>query len=594
MASSPLVEDSNIASFTILSGGTEIPSTYEIMEIRIEQQLNKIAEAEITIRDGSAAEEKFTIADADTFKPGVSVEIQLGYDGKESSIFKGIVTKQNIKINDSQGSMLHVVCKDKAVKMAVNRKNAVYTNVKDSDIITTITGNYSLSNDITSTTVEHKEVVQFSSVDWDFIVNRAEVNGLVVLTDSGKLTVAKPNVSASPDLELTFGYDIIEFDGELDATHQLSEVESNAWDISSQQVINATASEPTINTQGNISATDLSSAVNSGSTGLYASVPLAQDAIKSWADAALLKSRLSRFKGTLLFQGSSNAKPNTCIKLIGMGARFDGNAFVTGVVHSIEEGTWKSEVRIGLSEDWFVDKHPVSMPTASGLLPGVKGLQTGIVKKIYEDPDNQFRVQVQIPILGSDAESVWARLATFYTGNTFGAYFMPEVNDEVILGFMNDDPRFPIILGSVYSSSIAPSETPEEKNSIKTLVTQSKLQLKFDDENKVITILTPGGNTLVISDQDEGITLTDQNKNQIQMNSSGIVVESKSNLTLKADNKVDIQGTSVTINGDQSIDATGGNVSVTGNQSTKVSGSMSCAVSSDGEMSVKGLTVMLN
>ncbi len=594
MANSPLIEDSNVVSFSILSAGSEIPSTYEVMEVRIEQQINKIAEAEITLRDGSAADQKFTITDEDTFKPGTEIEIQLGYEGQNTSVYKGIVTKQIVKVNNDSGSMLQIICKDEAIKMAINRNNAVYLDMKDSDIITKITGNYSLSNAVAATEVEHKEVVQFSAVDWDFIINRAEVNGMVVYTDSGKLTVAAPDVSASPALELTFGYDIIEFDGELDATLQLSGVTSNAWDMATQATIDATAAEPTTNEQGNLSGSALSSLVDAGSTGLYASVPLAQDAIQKWADAALLKSRLSRYKGTVLFAGSALAKVNSCIKLQGMGNRFDGNAFVSGVVHLLEEGTWKTEVRIGLSEEWFSDQHPVAMADASGLLPGVKGLQTGIVQKMYEDPDNQLRVQVKIPILGANADSVWARLATFYNGNGFGAYFMPEVNDEVILGFMNDDPRFPIILGSVYSSSIAAPEMPEEKNSIKTIVTQSKLQLKFDDENKVVTVLTPGGNTLVISDEDKGITLTDQNSNQIQMNADGIVVESKSDLTLKASNKVNIQGASIAIDGEQSVDTTGGTVSVTGNQTTTISGSMSCAISSDGEMSVKGLTVMLN
>lgn len=594
MASSPITEKSNLTSFTISTNGTEIPSSYEVLEIRTEQHINKIAEAEIVLRDGNPAEQTFDVADADTFKPGAEVEIKLGYHSQNDSIFKGVVTKQIIKIHDTEGTKLHILCKDKALALAITRKNAIFSNSTDSALIEKIAGNAGLSKDVASTSYEHKEIVQYYASDWDFVVNRAEINGMVVVTDSGKLTVAKPDVSGTPELSLQFGYDILEFDGELDATYQFSEVQGNAWDMSSQSVINATSSEPTVNKQGDITGSTLADVLSAGTNNLSASVPVEQDVIQYWADAALLKSRLSRFKGTVSFQGSSKAKVNSVIELNGLSNRFNGNAFITGVVHTLDDGRWITEVRLGWSAEWFIEEHPVTMPDASAMLPGVKGLQTGIVKKINEDPDNEFRVQVEIPILGADGEAVWARLGTFYNGNGIGAYFMPEVNDEVILGFMNDDPRFPIILGSVWSSSIPAPETPDENNTIKTIITQSKLQIKFDDENKVITVLTPGGNTMVFSDEDQGITITDQNSNKIEMGTSGITIDSQSDLTLQAAQSVSIKGMSISVDGDQSISNSAPSVSISGDQSTSITGNAECSISSSGQMSVKGLTVMIN
>lgn len=594
MPSSPIVEEANLTSFSILSSGNEIPSTYEVLSVRIDRHVNRIAEAEIILRDGNTASQTFEITDGDTFKPGAEIEIKLGYQSKNDSVFKGVVTKQTIKIDDISGSQLFVTCKDKALKMSITRKNAVFTKMKDSAIIEQIAGDYGLEKDITATSTEHKEIIQYYATDWDFVISRGEINGLVTITDSGKLTVAKPAVSDTPDLQVQFGYDIIEFDGELDATYQYSGVQGNAWDMSNQQLINSTASEPTVNEQGNITGSTLADVLSAGTNNLNASVPVSQDDIKSWADASLLKSRLSRFKGTLIFQGSSKAKVNSTIKLMGMGKRFDGNAYISGVTHILENGKWNTEAKIGLSAEWFSEKHTVSGPIASGMLPGVKGLQTGIVKKINEDPDNEFRVEVEVPILAAEGKTVWARLSTFYAGKNIGAYFMPEVDDEVILGFMNDDPRFPVILGSLFSSAIASPETPDEKNSIKTLITQSKLQLKFDDENKVITILTPGGNKMEFSDQDKGITITDQNSNKIQMNDEGITIESQSNLTIKASEEVKIQGASISINATESLSGQGGTVSLSGNESTSITGSAECTVSSDGEMSVKGTMVMIN
>lgn len=594
MASSPLTEGTNLCSFDILSGGTEIASTIEVLSIRVDRHLNRIAEAELVVRDGSPSEQDFEISNANTFKPGAEIEIKLGYHSKNDSVFKGVVTKQMIKIDEVTGSQLHIICKDKAHQLTINRNNAIFSDQTDSGIMEKIIGNYSVSKDVAATSAQLPQVVQYYTSDWDFVLSRAEVNGMVVYTDSGKLTVAQPEVSASPALSLTYGYDLTEFDAEINAADQLTEVQGNAWDMSSQALVSNSSSEPTVNKQGNISGQDLAKVMSPSTTQLSSSVGLEADNLKTWADATLLHSRLSRFQGSMSFQGSAKAKVNSTIELNGLGERFNGNAYISGVTQRLEEGQWVTEVQMGLSSEHFIQQQNPTAPQAADLLPGVNGLQTGIVKQIYEDPDNQFRVQVTIPILADDANQVWARLATFYTGNGFGAYFMPEVGDEVILGFMNDDPRFPVILGSVYSSSIPAPETPEENNYIKTLVTQSKLQLKFDDENKVVTILTPGGNTLVISDEDKGITLTDQNSNKIQMNDSGVTIESQSNLTLKAAQDISIQGMSISMEGTQSVDVTGGTLSLTGNQTTSMSGNASVSISSSGEASVKGAVVMIN
>lgn len=593
MSVSPLIEETNLISFDIMSAGSKIPSTYEIVSIRTEQYLNRIAFAEIVLLDGNAAKQTFDATDSNTFKPGTEIEIKLGYHSKNDSVFKGVIVKQTIKVN-SDGSRLHIICKDKALQLTINRNNNIFNDSTDSAAIESILGNTSLSSSVTATTVTQKEIVQYYTTDWDFIVNRAEINGMIVFTDSGKLTVAKPDVSTAPELQVQYGYDIIGFDGEIDATNQYSEVQGNAWDKSTQRIITASSSEPTVNTQGDISGKKLAEVLETGSSNLNTSVGLEKSEMEGWANAALLKSRLSRFRGSITFQGSSKAKVNSTIKLMGLSNRFNGDAYISGVVHTIEDGMWHTEVKLGLSPEWFVEKHKVTAPGASGLIPGIKGLQTGVVKKICDDPDNQFRVQVEIPILGAEGKAIWARLSTFYTGNGSGAFFMPEVNDEVILGFMNDDPRFPVILGSVFSSSIPAPESPNENNSVKTLVTQSNLQLKFDDENKVITVRTPGGNTMTISDQDEGITLNDQNNNTITMDSRGITIDSKSDLTFKAANAMKIKGATISVDGSESISMGGGSVSISGNQSTTIEGNAECSVSSSGEMSIKGAMVMVN
>lgn len=96
-----------------------------------------------------------------------------------------------------------------------------------------------------------------------------------------------------------------------------------------------------------------------------------------------------------------------------------------------------------------------------------------------------------------------------------GIYFLPEVNNEILLGFMNADPTHPVILGSLYGAKYKPPFEYEAKNNTKAIVTCEQLRIEFDEEKKVITITTPSKNTLEISDDGKSITLTDQHKNEI-------------------------------------------------------------------------------
>ncbi|MCB0401163.1 MAG: type VI secretion system tip protein VgrG [Flavobacteriales bacterium] len=597
MPVSPLVEETNVFSYTILSGGSEIPNTCEINSINITMEINMISSAEISLRDGSAAGQTFEVTDSDTFKPGTEIEIKLGYQSKNDSIFKGVVLSESISVSDG-GTSLRVYCKDKSDVLTKNNETANYVKKKDSEIIESIISAAGLTADVTATTVVREEVNKPQQSDWDFICELAEKNGMVIITDAGKVTVTKPDLSTDPALQIQFGYDMLDFDTEINSADQYSGVKCSGWDIATLKRIEATASEPTVNEEGDEDGSALSEALSANVLELKSAATYQQDELQAWADATLLRIRLSRFQGSVSFHGSAKAKVNSLIKLMGLSDRFNGNSYISGIKHSVSPGNWQTTATIGMSQESFREKNSLTTPGNISSTKGalMHGLQTGIVKKINEDPDNLFRVQIQIPILGDNSEPVWARLATFYAGNQFGAYFMPEVGDEVILGFMDDVPSDPVILGSVFSKTIAAPETPDEKNTIKTLITQSKLQLKFDDENKVITVLTPGGNTVVMSDKDKGITVTDQNNNKIEMNDSGIT------LTDKSSNKIEMSSSGITIESQsgltlkasQELQAQGMSVELSGDQSATLKGNSECEVSSSGQTSVKGSMVMIN
>ncbi|MGB3464156.1 MAG: type VI secretion system tip protein VgrG [Cyclobacteriaceae bacterium] len=594
MSESPITNNIDLVTFQVKANGSEIDGTYQVHTITVDRNVNRVSYCELELLDGNVSTEDFPISDSDDFVPGSEVEILAGYENKNSSVFKGIVTSQSIRITKDAGSVLVVTVKDKSIKMTVGRNNAYYTKTKDSDIISKLIEDHGLSADVSSTSAELKEIIQYYATDWDFMLARADINGMIVLTQDGKVSVKKPDEETSEVLTLNYGDDILEFEGELNSVNQLKSIKSASWDYSSQKITNGEANTGNYDI-GNVSSSKLSEVVGLSAYDLQTPSLLSSGELTAWSKALATKSEYAKITGYVKFQGSDQAYPGKIIELNGVGKRFTGKGFISGVTHEIHSGNWITTATIGLSTEWFTAKVKTESPSASGLLPGIQGLQIGKVKQINEDPDNEFRVLIELPMITSGTDGVWARLAGFYASKEIGAFFYPEVDDEVIVGFLNDDPGSAIILGSVYSSAIAAPFTPDEKNNTKAIVTREKMKITFDEEKKIITVITPSENQLELSDEGKSITIKDQNGNSVKMSESGIDMKSATNISITAEESVTIKGnTGVTVQasaGDVSVK--GLNVSCSGEIEFKAEG-VNAQVSGTAMTKVQGAMVMIN
>src|SRR5690606_29015241 len=126
-------------------------------------------------------------------------------------IFSGIIVKHAVRIGKNNASRLVIECRDKALAMTVARKSVSYVDKKDSELFTTLLRVNGLTPKVTETKTKHKELVQYHCSDWDFMVARAEANGMLVMVDGGTVTVNAPDTSTAPVLQLTYGSDIIDF-----------------------------------------------------------------------------------------------------------------------------------------------------------------------------------------------------------------------------------------------------------------------------------------------------------------------------------------------------------------------------------------------
>lgn len=599
MAATDIITSGGIATYDIKLDGTLIPDTFRVYAITVEKKTNKIPTARIVVQDGRADTGTFDASSSATFKPGGKLTIEAGYDSTNQLIFSGIITKQSLRIDEIVGSALEVECRDAAVKMIVGRKSLTFSKKKDSDIIQSIIGNYGdLTADVAATTSVWPEQVQYYVTDWDFILARAEVNGLVVNAINGKVSVQKPAATPSPVLTIAYGDNLMAFNADMNAVTQLATVAASTWDyktqaISSQQAANDVAGP------GNISSKQLAQVIGLDSYQLQTTAPLETADLTEWCKAQLIKSEYSKIQGVAKIQGTNLIEPGTYVTLQGLGDRFNGDHLVSGVEHDFSNGNWITEVSIGLPPTWFIEEPDVMAQPASGLIPAARGLFNGTVKKMYEDPDSQFRILVNVPLFDANGEGIWARMSNFYSTNGAGVFFMPEVGDEVILGFLNEDPRYPVILGSLYSSSKnIPFNglTANQKNTTKAIVSKSGIYLQFDDDKKVLTIETPGKNTIVLSDDEKKITITDQNKNTVTMSGDGIVMKSPFDISIQADKSVTIQGQTGV-----KIQAPGGDVATSGiNIQEKADSQYACEggataqIKSGMELTLKSAMIMIN
>ena len=574
----PTVQNPDLVTHKVLVDGQEIPKTYHITNITVTTEINKIPTATLTIVDGEPNEEKFEISDKGDFLPGKKIEIQLGYHNENKTIFKGIIITNTHKVNETCAEM-QVECKDETVKMTVNRGNRHFNDVTDSDIITRILDENQVNEvNVETLSAKHEQLVQANVSDWDYMISRIDTNAMICVISNGQLAVKKPNMQDEPILELIYGANILEFNADMDARTQTSSVKTLSWDFANQQVVTTESEDSGAPEPGEITRENLA-AITGKPLEMRTPAMLSQHDAQAIANAKKLRQDLSKIKARVKYQGVTNAMHGDFVTIKGAGKNFNGKAFVSAIQHEYAEGDWITEATLGWNEQFFAEQtSPHQGAAVTAQTSTMQGLQIGIVTDL-EDSNGQYRVRVRLPMVNDQDDGVWARIATLDAGNNRGTFFRPEIDDEVVVGFMNDDPSHPVILGMLHSSAKPAPLEPENANREKGYVSRSQIKLIFNDDKKSVIIETPGSRVIEMDDDAGTITIKDGNSNKIVMDQSGVTIESATEMTIKA-------GTSLSISAPQ--------ISLKADASMSVEGSGSASISSSGITEIKGSLVKIN
>lgn len=172
-----------------------------------------------------------------------------------------------------------------------------------------------------------------------------------------------------------------------------------------------------------------------------------------------------------------------------------------------------------------------------------KGVAVAIVRQ-NKDDSGHGRVKVTYPWHSQPRESYWARLAMPMTGKERGMYFVPEVDDEVLVAFERGDLRFPYVVGSLWNGKDkSPASNADGKNDLRLIRSRKGHKLTFDDGSKgTVRLELNDGKKLTIDD--DGIVLEDGKGNSlaIKSNSGELTIQAAQQLTIKAP-KISIEAT---------------------------------------------------
>ncbi|MBJ6127193.1 phage baseplate assembly protein V [Microvirga splendida] len=189
----------------------------------------------------------------------------------------------------------------------------------------------------------------------------------------------------------------------------------------------------------------------------------------------------------------------------------------------------------------FLSPHaPETMLEAGG---AAKGVAVALVCD-NKDPEGLGRVKVSYPWHTQENQSYWARIAAPMAGKDRGVYFLPEIDDEVLVVFDRGDVRFPYVIGALWNGKDTPPETNGDgKNNLRVIHSRKGHRLTFDDGARgMVRLELDDGKKLEIDD--DGIKLEDGGGNSLTIESDGgtLSIKAAAKLTISAPN-VEISAT---------------------------------------------------
>jgi phage protein D len=492
----------------------------------------------------------------------------------EQNLIEGEVTAIEVHFNEKTEAPIIIRGYDVSHRLHRGRYNRSFLNQMDSDIVKQIIGETGISpGKIDSSGVNHEYVFQENQTNMEFLRERAARIGYELFIQDGKLNFCQPESKES--LSLKWLNEISKFSVRVTNAEQVKAVEVRSWDFTQKKLITSeVTAEKVITETGNGKGSKTSTAFKgkpSNPKMIVVDKPVAtENEAKKMAQALCDELGGEFVYADAQAYGNPKIRPGRVINIQDIGDRYSGKYYVTETRHFYNQRVYTTNFSVrGLRAGNLFS----TLSTQTHLQPGQTFL-IGIVTN-NKDPKGWGRVKVKFPTLSEEHESHWARVVTAGAGPNRGFDCLPEVNDEVLVGFEHGDIHRPYIIGNVWNGKDAPPEKVDDSVvkgvRLRTFKTRTGHTMQFVEEDKggsktgirlentkghkiylndseqFIEIKTKGGHTIKMDDRGKTISIETSGKHSIKMSdaSKSVTIKSTGNMSIEAQGNLDIKANGV-------------------------------------------------
>jgi phage protein D/phage baseplate assembly protein gpV len=516
--------------------------------------------------------------------PGKTLEITARSGREQHPLFDGEIVELE---PDFVPGARHLVVRafDRLHRLSRGRQVRSFQNVTDGDLVQRVAREAGLKARVAPTTQVHNYVLQDNRTNLEFLRGRAAALGYLLYVEGKTLCCEPPEANGSP-LSLDWGGTLQTFHPRLSTIGQVDGATARGWDPATRREIVGRAKQgrggPDVGA-GKQGGEVAHKAFDVSAELLVSDRAIRQQAVADQLAQALMDRTAGRFvEAEGLAIGTPALVAGISVKLSGLGSRFSGTYFVTGAVHTYNAAE-------GYTTHFQVSgHHPATLLSLLGVdgvdrPEPVLGLVVGIVTD-NQDPQGQGRVKVRYPSLSGEHASDWARVVAPGAGPERGLELVPEVNDEVVVGFEHGDVHFPYVLGGLWNGQDAaprPSNQIVGGGKVKQRILRSRL-----------------GHTITLDDSDDqpGITIVDKTgRNTIALDSKAnkLSVQLDGDVAFQAKGKVSIKGASIEVQADSSLSMKGASTNVEATGAISVKGA-TANLEGNAATNVKGGVVNIN
>lgn len=541
--------NSNLLSLIYVQiDGSEVTDEFmgDVLEITVENSLHLPDVAMLVLHDT-----RLHWIDDASLVPGKTIQISAKAGKQEKMLFDGEIVE--IEPDFEPGTQKLIVrAFDRLHRLARGRHVRSFLNVSDDDLVKKIAQEVGLQAKVGPSGQVHPYVFQNNETNLAFLQGRAAALGYLLYVQGKTLHCEAPQNNGQP-VELEWGVSLREFHPRLTTIGQVDSVTVRGWDPATKQEIigQAQKGHGTPRVGQSTSGGELAhSAFKIDAQILVADRPIRTQASADTLAQAVADQQAGGFiEADGICSGDPSLVAGATVQVKAVGDRFSGSYSVTSTLHIYN-------ARQGYTTQFSISGHHPS--TLFSLLTREEetitqaGLVIGIVTD-NQDPAGYGRVKVKYPWLSSDHASDWARVVAPGAGAQRGIEFLPEVNDEVLVGFELGNIHVPYVLGGLWNGQDALPKQVTSAGKVQQRIIRSRsghtITLDDSDNSAGITIEDKNGNKLVLDSAANKLTITVQGDANLK---------AQGNLSLEAQGQVQIKGMGVKVDaGASTVDIKG-------------------------------------